>query len=126
METKINQVSSNLEKIAMWGFGFSVVKMELFVQVEQNFLIVMKFSFFWGYELLLNGSNTFKVEGKESLVIMAQSRTALKKRFQILLNLKKIIIFLPLVPKRSHNIKILKKNFINRSTLFPNVTNFFD
>jgi hypothetical protein len=38
-------------------------------------LIVMKFSFFLGYELLLNGNNTFKVEMKESLVIMAQSRT---------------------------------------------------
>jgi hypothetical protein len=73
--------------------------------VEQNFLIVMKFSSFLGYELLLNGNNTFKVEVKESLVIMAQSRTTFKKRFQILLNLKKIIIFLPLVPKSSHNIK---------------------
>jgi hypothetical protein len=30
METKINQVGSNLEKIAMWCFGFSIVKMELF------------------------------------------------------------------------------------------------
>jgi hypothetical protein len=30
METEINQVGSNLEKFAMWRFGFSVVKMELF------------------------------------------------------------------------------------------------
>ncbi len=30
METKMNQAGSNLERIAMWCFGFSVVKMELF------------------------------------------------------------------------------------------------
>ncbi len=29
--------------------------------MEQNFLIVIKFSVFLGYELLLNGNNTFKV-----------------------------------------------------------------
>jgi hypothetical protein len=68
--------------------------------------------FFLGYELLLNGNNSFKVEVKESLVIMAQSRTTLKKTFQILLNLKKKIIFLPLVPKTSHNIKMFLRSLL--------------